>query len=387
MTSAHPIQWCIVTGEYPPQNGGVSDYTRQVAEGLAACGDEVHVFAPPCEASSQASSAIQLHRVPDHFGSRGRQVVSEHLQAHPATRLLVQYVPHAFGQRAMNIGFCRWVRSVARRGLRLDVMFHEVAYPLAARQPLKHQLLALVNRQMARWLSDCADRIFVSILGWQDSLKTIGVQKPTRWLPVPSNVERIADSEAVTALRSTISCNQLIGHFGTYGSGLAAQLRSVLLPLAQRDGGRHFLLLGRSGDAFATAIQREFPPLAGRLHAPGILDSAALASHLAACDLMLQPYPDGISCRRSSAMAALALGMPVASCIGHLTEPLWSQSHAVALANTPAPSDIVPVVESVLRDQSELIRLRSAGRNLYLTHFDLRLTIEALRSVQTDFQG
>src|SRR5207248_6476969 len=29
------IEWHVLTGEYPPQPGGVSDYTRQVARGLA----------------------------------------------------------------------------------------------------------------------------------------------------------------------------------------------------------------------------------------------------------------------------------------------------------------------------------------------------------------
>ena len=40
------MQWHILTGEYPPQPGGVSDYSRMVAHGLAAAGDEVVVWAP-----------------------------------------------------------------------------------------------------------------------------------------------------------------------------------------------------------------------------------------------------------------------------------------------------------------------------------------------------
>ena len=41
------IRWAVLTGEYPPQSGGVSDYTRLVAKGLAAAGDQVVVYAPP----------------------------------------------------------------------------------------------------------------------------------------------------------------------------------------------------------------------------------------------------------------------------------------------------------------------------------------------------
>ena len=38
------VTWQVITGEYPPQPGGVGDYTAQVAAGLAAAGDEVHVL-------------------------------------------------------------------------------------------------------------------------------------------------------------------------------------------------------------------------------------------------------------------------------------------------------------------------------------------------------
>ena len=39
--------WHILSGEYPPQPGGVSDYTAGLAEGLAKAGAEVHVWVPP----------------------------------------------------------------------------------------------------------------------------------------------------------------------------------------------------------------------------------------------------------------------------------------------------------------------------------------------------
>src|SRR5262249_40199976 len=39
--------WHLITGAYPPQPGGVSDYTHLVASGLAEAGDMVHVWCPP----------------------------------------------------------------------------------------------------------------------------------------------------------------------------------------------------------------------------------------------------------------------------------------------------------------------------------------------------
>ena len=54
----------------------------------------------------------------------------------------------------------------------------------------------------------------------------------------------------------------------------------------------------------------------------------ALADHIGACDLLIQPYPDGISSRRTSAMAGLALGIPVITTTGSLTESLWAETRA-----------------------------------------------------------
>ena len=73
--------WTILTCEYPPESGGVGDYTAQVAAGLAAAGDRVTVVCPP--ARSRASGEAALTRVDvagvtlvvldDHYGPLGRR--------------------------------------------------------------------------------------------------------------------------------------------------------------------------------------------------------------------------------------------------------------------------------------------------------------------------
>ena len=37
----------LVTGEYPPMQGGVGDFTRQLGQALAALGVETHVITTP----------------------------------------------------------------------------------------------------------------------------------------------------------------------------------------------------------------------------------------------------------------------------------------------------------------------------------------------------
>jgi len=372
------VTWAVITGEYPSQTGGVSDYTSQVALALANLGDPVHAFAPP--AGNLPQPGVIVHRLPGFFDVASRTTARDLIFGLPEPRrVLLQYVPHAFGYRAMNVRFCRWIRSIARAGIPVDVMFHEVAYPLEPGQPLKHKLLAHVNRKMARWIGDAADRIFISVPAWEATLREIGVTKPTRWLPVPSNISLDADPSAVAAVRSRYG-SPLIGHFGTYGPMAAAKLREVCVPLAERDPSRRLLLLGRGATAFAAALEKDFPALAGRVHGPAPMDAAALATHLAACDLLIQAYDDGISTRRSSAMAGLALGVPIVSNVAHSTEALWAQSGAVALSATWSSPDLIATAELLLADAPKLAELRARGRSLYQNRFDLRFTIDALRA-------
>src|SRR5258706_15654719 len=66
-------RWVLITGEYPPEPGGVSDYSRLVARGLAAAGDEVHVWAPAASQSLPGPSepGVAVHRLPGKFRRRG----------------------------------------------------------------------------------------------------------------------------------------------------------------------------------------------------------------------------------------------------------------------------------------------------------------------------
>src|SRR5713101_9172419 len=82
--------WHLITGEYPPQPGGVSDYTRLVAIELARAGDLVNVWAPGTVASESVEEGTIVHRLPGHFGPKALRVLDSALRATPG-RILVQY--------------------------------------------------------------------------------------------------------------------------------------------------------------------------------------------------------------------------------------------------------------------------------------------------------
>ena len=183
------VHWAILTGEYPPQTGGVADYTRQVALALAAAGDRVDVFAPPGDTRTEIDNpGINVHRLPDHFGPHGLAALDRTLGRIKADRLLIQYVPHAYGWKAMNLPFAIWVATSACTRPRTCtwVMFHEVAFPFHWR-PLTHALLSVVTRTMARLIAGAAERVFSSIASWGREIR--------RFCPRAKPVRVAADSQ------------------------------------------------------------------------------------------------------------------------------------------------------------------------------------------------
>ncbi len=371
-------QWHILTGEYPPQPGGVADYSRSVARALAAVGDAVIVWAPQCCGLTSDDAGVEVRRLPGHFGPRALARLDRSLRRQPG-RVLLQYTPHAFGYKAMNVPLCAWLWA-RRRHLRLDVMFHEVAFPFAPGQPRRHTLLAAVHRAMACLLLHASERVFVSIPGWEPLLDRLGsgARRPV-WAPVPSNLPTACPAKAVAAVRGRLladSAARLVGHFGTYGPLIRALLEPALRAVLQSASDVRALLLGRGGPAFVAELQRTEPALAGRLLAPGELDGPGVAEHLACCDVMLQPYPDGISARRGSAMAALALGLPIVTTEGVATEPIWRSAGAVAFT---APTAMAPAVLELLRAPGRRHELGTHAARLYRSRFAVEHTVHTLR--------
>lgn len=384
------VQWHLITPEYPPQFGGVSDYSSQVASGLAAHGDEVHVWCP----NGHADSAIELtaervtvHREFGAFSIADLRRVGRLLDRFPAPRrILVQWVPHGYGYRSMNLAFCWWLWRRARAGDRIELMVHEPFLEFSAASP-RQNLPALAHRLMSILLLHATEQVWMSVPAWEKLLKpyALGRDIAYRWLPIPSNVPACKDTASVEAVRRQyVRGNRLlIGHFGTYGIHVAKLLEPILCSLADRHSEMIILLMGKGSEQFRRDLIARHPGLESLVQATGALESAELASHLAACDLLIQPYPDGVSSRRTSFMAGLSYGKPMVSTTGWLTEPLWYGCNAVALA---AAGDTPGFVEHVVRlqqDAAERLRLGTAAAMLYQERFDLSHTIASLRKTES----
>jgi glycosyltransferase involved in cell wall biosynthesis len=371
----------FLTPEYPPRHGGVADHTHQIATELSRSGEVIHVWGP-ADSAEQSGSAITVHSDLGSFRASDFRRMNILLAAYPSPkRLVVQWVPHGYGQRAMNMQFCLWLwrRSVA--GDSIDVIVHEPFVTFSG--GMRQCVVAVVQRAMTLVLMSAARRVWVTTRAWTPLLEPYLAGRPVaiQWLPVPSSLQP-ADAVAVDEARTRYSSGSgtLVGHFGTHGSLVTALVDDVIAAVAKAQPTAHFLLIGSGSDTFRSALVQRDHTLADRVSATGTLDAAALAAHIEACDVLLQPYPDGVTSRRTTAMAGLFARVPVVTTEGKLTERFWRDEAPVKLAAVGDVRALVEHVLALLADSEERRRQADAGRAFYDRWFDVRHTVAALAS-------
>jgi glycosyltransferase involved in cell wall biosynthesis len=373
-------QWHII-GEYPPQPGGVSDYTALVAGGLASCGDDVHVWCAPCSGTHAEVRGVTVHRELGAVTPADLRRVSQLLDRYPAPRrLLVQWVPHAYGYRSMNVGFCRWLKKRAAAGDRVELMAHETYLPFG--RNWRQLGAALVHRWMTVLILGAATRVWMSIPEWESRLRpyALGRDLPFRCLPVPSNITVVSDPDATAAVRRRYAGDSatLIGHFGTHGWPVTTLLEPILSALSD-DSTQQVLLMGIGSQEFREALVRKAPRAGRQVQATGALSPRELSLHVAACDLLIQPYPDGVSSRRTSVMVGLEHGKPIVTTYGSLTSPFWKESQALVMAAAGDTAAFVKLIQQLRQDSAERGRISQAARKFYADRFALSYTVGELR--------
>jgi glycosyltransferase involved in cell wall biosynthesis len=237
---------------------------------------------------------------------------------------------------------------------------------------------AAVQRLMASTLVEAGRTTYLSTETWRRYLPSSGRMVV---LPVPSAIPRSCDREAPARFRARIASDgpsEVIGHFGTYGNHVTHELEAVLPRLLDARPSAHLLCIGRRGDRFAATFRNRFARFAARIHHTGALTAPDVSAAIRACDVMVQPYPDGITTRRSSVMASLTNGVATVSTDGELTEPVWHASKAAALAPAANARAIAARVIALLEDAAARAELAERGRRAYDAHFAIEKTVDAL---------
>jgi glycosyltransferase involved in cell wall biosynthesis len=373
------MEWHVITGEYPPQLGGVSDYAQQICNELVEGGDVVHVWTPEVDSAPYDHGNVQVHSLPRGFGRAWLKELNRGLRNYPAPRnILVQYVPHMYGWKSMNVAFCRWIAR--QKNQNVYVMFHEVAFPFRIGQPWRHRLLAVVHRIMARKILGSVRHSFTSTDEYLSLLQSLGQQKAHfGLLRICSNIppRSYADGD-VRSAHDNSAAPYTVGIFSNFNPEICEVLEPAIGCLLQNPE-ISVALLG-PGELFRDSLACQNPEAAGRISSTGRLHVTEVGRHMQSCDALLQLYPSDASAARGTLIGSMASGVPVVTTCGPATDLLLVESESLVFAEG-SPQSIRDAVEMLMENPERAKEIGARARNLYRQYFHPAVIVARLRGL------
>jgi glycosyltransferase involved in cell wall biosynthesis len=283
----------------------------------------------------------------------------EHVDA-----LILHYNPFSWGRRGFAPELACLLAQLRRRRRRLVIgmVAHERYVDMHG---LRWTLMGGWQRIQFLAILRFADVAWSSTETWTEVLRR---QTPARvaQMPICSNLpdrraartsarERLgADgSTLVVAAFGTNHPSRLIGHVERAAAAVAGLGRPVTL-----------LNLGAAPPPLTV------PHCGVRLVVPGRLDATSLAEHLAAADLYLAPFVDGVSARRTTLMAALQHALPVVGTYGPSTDTIMRHARDALLLTSSFDGGAFATAARDLALDPQRCGRGAAARRLYETHFD-----------------
>lgn len=390
---------CLITGEYPPDEGGVADYSACLAAALGDLGVQVSVLTgrpaprgspeaaePPAGAEAAIGSAAErtpgsgtaspaVYRALPDWGWREVAALAGRLDRIRPHVIHFQYQAAAFGMGPAIHAAPAWLRR--RRRARLALTFHDLRQPYLF--PKAGPLRPAALRAMVR-------AAHLTIATNAEDYAELALQRPARarleLVPIGSNIPDRPPSdfrrEAWRAAAGIPPDADLLLYFGFLNAskgGLDLVVLLEQLRAAGRDA-RLVMLGGTVGASDATNaayLERFRAALAERgldpfVHWTGHVPPEGVSAWLHGADLVVLPYADGASYRRGSLLAALSHGRPILSTLpapltGGLL-PALEDGLALRLVPPGEPGPLVAAATEILTDPALAGRLAAGARAL-----------------------
>jgi glycosyltransferase involved in cell wall biosynthesis len=285
------------------------------------------------------------------------EVDREKPDARPADLILLNYNPFSFGKWGFAPGLARGLGRARRRNSRIGLIVHESYVPPLSR---RWKLMGAWQRRQLRSVCRRADLVFTPVEVLAQELGAVH-------LPVGSNLPDMRHCRDFERGRLEIDADALV--IAAFGTGHPSRRMADVAAAANTAAGLGAEVVVLNLGAGAPAIRDLDDSV--RVFEPGWLEASAVARHLAAADLFVAPFVDGVSTRRTTLMAALQHGLPVVGTDGHLTDGILRRSRqALTLVSVDDRERLEGAVRLLATDADERRARGAAARELYERSFD-----------------
>ena len=324
----------LITGEYPPMEGGVGAFTAELGQALAALGYQIHIItsreARP-EPEQRRLSTLQepvalpfgrLHPFIKKWNWPSLAQVADVVLREQLDVVNIQYQAAAFHMRSPAANVLPW----RLQGLvKTAVTFHDLRVPYLLPK------VGRLRRFVVNFMAQQAHGVIATNPEDYAILKQLNSR--VRQIPIGSNIDayqphQIEIEEARDLLGLTDDAI-LLGYFGFLNDTKGAD--TLLYALAQLEANIHLVFIGGQTSSSDSENNQQFLDylkgliaelgLTERVHWTGFVAEKRVSTFLHAADLMVMPYRDGVSLRRGTLMAVLAHGRPLLTTSPTVTTP------------------------------------------------------------------
>jgi glycosyltransferase involved in cell wall biosynthesis len=317
----------LITGEYPPMQGGVGAFTHELGVALAHLGHKVHVITRmgsemnrPLHATCAAGSALPgssltVHPVAAGWGWRSVRQIMALADRLSLDAVNIQYQAAAFDLHPA-INFSSFLRPSSAVHPTV-VTFHDlnVPYLFPKAGPLRERVVTLLARR--------ADAAIATNQADELELTARRARRVER-IPIGSNIKpTLPDDYNREIWRAGLGITPekiLLGFFGFFNERKGVE--TLIRALAALDPAYHLLFIGGTvgssdltnrayADLMMTLVAQL--GLSERVHFTGYVPATEVSAAFAAADLCVLPYADGVSFHHGTLMAALAHGQAIIS--------------------------------------------------------------------------
>lgn len=359
------MQIGLVTGEFPPMEGGVGAFTQELARALNNAGHEVHVItsreARPASAERSFRTRNQpveldyalLHPRIERWRWSSIATVVDIILRYDLQFVNIQYQAAAYNMKSPAINLLPWrLKNIAKS----VVTFHDlrVPYLFPKAGPLRSKAVHFMAKQ--------AHGVIATNASDYNAL-VAGVTTPAAQIPIGSNIEayspnhlEIADAREHLSLSKE---DRLLGYFGFLNDSKGAD--TLLKALSKLGTPYHLVFIGGqtgASDRTNVTFMQQMKTMVGelglteRVHWTGFLSDTRVSAFLHAADILVMPYRDGASLRRGTLMAALAHGRPLITTNPTEPTPELVDQKNVCLIPVDDVAALMEAIETLIADET-----------------------------------
>lgn len=354
----------IITGEYPPMEGGVGAYTRILGHHLSLLGNQVHILTHQSGAPFEDDILVH-HQIADWRSPSILPIIKRWASEQRLDVVNLQFQTAAF-QMSPWIHFApRWV------GRPFVTLFHDLRFPYLFPKagPLRPWIVRYLARQShAVIVTNHEDYAQLTAHPWL-TLVPIGSNITSHYPPIPHLRQQIGAGEQ----------DFLIGHFGFINQtkGINVLLHS-LSRLRQAGVPARLLMIGGTIGA-SDPTNRQYLgeidnliaelDLEDAIHWTGYQDEANISAYLRAADVIALPFQDGASYRRGSLMAAIEHGCAIVTTQPKVAISTFINEQNMRLVAINDVLDLTSALTDLYQHPNKIARLKS-GANALRRIFD-----------------